>query len=276
MEILSSELFQHLHLRHQHDLDRIEGANTDVVVHGADFPAGYTVPTHIHKRTQLLCVFAGVVLVETERGRWMVPPGHALLIPPQLHHSVEMLSDVTMKSVYVTPAEESLVHQTPLVLEATDLTRSLLLEAIRLKDEEEQSRKAELVLTLLIAEILELNSRPLGLPFPSDRRLAALCRDFVTNPSPYARLDDWAAELAMSRRTFTRFFRVETGVSFVTWRQQASVFACLPRLAEGVPVTEVALEAGYENAAAFATMFRRMLGASPRSYVATSRSFARA
>ncbi len=251
----------------------IEGANGDVVVHGSAYPARYNVPRHLHRRTQLLCVFAGVVLVETERGRFMIPPGHALLIPPQFPHAVGMLSDVTMKSIYVTPAEEALVKDRPLVLEVTDLARSLLLEAIRLRDAMIESRKAELVQTLLIEEILALEERPLGLPFPSDRRLVGLCRDFMADPSPHARLDDWAHTLAMSRRAFTRFFRQETGVSFVAWRQQASVFACLPRLAEGVPVTSVALEAGYESAAAFTTMFRRVLGTAPRGYVTSGRSF---
>jgi AraC-like DNA-binding protein/quercetin dioxygenase-like cupin family protein len=263
------------HDRHVSDLNRIEGANGDVVVNGNEYPVRHTVPRHIHRRTQLLCVFAGVVLVETERGRFMVPPGHALLIPPQVPHSVEMLSDVTMKSVYVTAAQQKLVNDRPLVLEVTDLARSLVLEALRLQDDMIESRKAELVLTLLVEEILDLGERPLGLPFPNDRRLVALCRDFMAAPSPNARLDDWAEKLAMSRRTFTRFFRQETGISFVAWRQQASVFACLPRLAGGMPVTEVALDAGYESAAAFTTMFHRVLGTTPRSYIANGRSFDR-
>jgi len=275
METTSRQLRTDIDARHRRDLNWIEGANGDVVVKGTDYPALYTVPRHAHRRTQLLCVFSGVVLVETERGRFMIPPGHALLIPPQFPHAVEMLSDVAMKSIYVTPTKDKLVNDRPLVLEVTDLARSLLIEAIRLQAEMVENRKAELVQTLLIEEILELEQRPLGLPFPTDRRLASLCRDFVAAPSPNARLDHWAERLAMSRRTFTRFFREQTGISFVTWRQQASVFACLPRLAEGVAVTEVALEAGYENASAFTTMFRRVLGTTPRSYMATGRSFDR-
>jgi len=149
----------------------------------------------------------------------------------------------------------------------TDLARSLLLEAIRFREAPVGHRKAELVLSLLVEEIATLPERPLGLPFPSERRLTALCRDYLANPTPNARLDDWAEKLAMSRRTFTRQFRKETGISFTTWRQQASVFACLPQLAEGQPVTNVALEAGYESVAAFTTMFRRMLGTSPRTYM---------
>lgn len=259
--------------RHDRALARIEGANGDIFVHANSYPTGYLVPRHIHSRTQLLCAFAGVALVETDRGRFMIPPGHALLIPPRFPHAVEMLSGMEMKSVYVTPSLEVLVKDRPLVLEVTDLARSLLLEAIRLQGAMTGDRKAELVQTLLVEEIMALRERPLGLPFPLDGRLSALCAAFVSNPSPNARLDDWARELAMSRRTFTRFFRQETGVSFVTWRQQASVFACLPKLSDGLSVTEVALEAGYENAAAFTTMFRRVLGSPPRSYLGNGRSF---
>ena len=64
--------------------------------------------------------------------------------------------------------------------------------------------------------------------FPEDRRLAALCRGFLEDPSPHTNIDDWADRLGMSRRTFTRIFRRETGLSLSTWRQQACllVSAC--------------------------------------------------
>jgi AraC-like DNA-binding protein/quercetin dioxygenase-like cupin family protein len=256
------------------DLALINAANEDVIVLARDYPAGYHVPRHQHRHSQLWCAFAGVALVETEGGRFMIPPGHALLIPPGLPHAAEMLSAVAMKSVYVAAQHTELVAERPLVLEASDLARSLLIEALRMQAGMVTSRKAELVRTLLVEEILSLQERPLGLPFPADRRLAALCRNFLADPTPNIRLDDWAERLAMSRRTFTRFFRQQTGVSLVTWRQQASVLACLPHLAAGRSVTGIALEAGYESAAAFTTMFRRVLGTTPRSYVATGRSFA--
>jgi methylphosphotriester-DNA--protein-cysteine methyltransferase len=70
----------------------------------------------------------------------------------------------------------------------------------------------------------------------------------------------------MSRRTFTRTFHRQTGLPLSTWRQQALLFAALPRLADGEPVTRVALDLGYDSVPAFTTMFKRMLGAAPRSY----------
>ena len=75
----------------------------------------------------------------------------------------------------------------------------------------------------------------------------------------------------MSRRAFTRAFREATGLSLSIWRQQACLFTAVPRLADGEPVTSVALDLGYDSVAAFTTMFTRMLGASPRAYFARGR-----
>lgn len=270
MEKLTTARQRALDADHVRNLARMEQSNEDVLVHSSEIPGGYTVPPHRHRRTQFLCVFCGVVLVATGRGRWMIPPGHALLIPRGLEHSVEMYSDVSMRSVYIYSPEGRAAALEPTVLEVTDLARQLITEAVR-KGAMEDIGRGELVMALLLDEIGRLPERRLGLPFPESGRLAGLCRDFVARPSPAVKIDDWARRLNMSRRTFTRFFRQEMGVSFVTWRQQACLFACLPRLAAGEPVTRVALDAGYESVPAFTTMFKRMLGASPRAYL-TDRS----
>jgi AraC-like DNA-binding protein/quercetin dioxygenase-like cupin family protein len=252
---------------HIRNLSWMEQSNADVLVHSSDIPHGYVVPLHSHRRAQFLCVFSGVVLVATDRGRWMIPPGHALLIPRGLEHSVEMYSDVRMRSVYIYSPEGRAAALEPAVLEVTDLAHHLITEAIRHQPVSEEPGRSDLVMALLLDEIGRLPERPLGLPFPAGGRLTGLCREFVERPSPTAKIDDWARRLNMSRRTFTRFFREETGVSFVTWRQQACIFACLPRLADGEAVTNVALEAGYESVPAFTTMFKRMLGSAPRAYL---------
>ncbi|HVL07562.1 MAG TPA: helix-turn-helix domain-containing protein, partial [Burkholderiaceae bacterium] len=72
----------------------------------------------------------------------------------------------------------------------------------------------------------------------------------------------------MSRRSFTRLFRLQSGMSFGHWRQQACLLAALTRLAQGQPVTRVAMELGYSSPSAFTVAFRRALGASPSEYLA--------
>ena len=255
---------------HFRSLEWIEKANAPVLAIGRDYACGLTVPSHSHSRTQLWWARSGVVLVYTSEGRWMIPPGHALLVPAGIEHSAEMVSDVRMHSIYIPP--EASEARRPLVLEMSALVGSLIDELVGAGNEASSERRESLIMELLLTEIPRLNQRPLGLPFPRDRKLAALCRQFLEAPSASANIDAWAARMGISRRSFTRLFRQETGVSFVTWRQHACIFASLPRIADGEPITTVALDAGYENVAAFTTMFRRMLGAPPSVYLRDQRT----
>jgi AraC-like DNA-binding protein len=56
-------------------------------------------------------------------------------------------------------------------------------------------------------------------------------------------------------------------MTFMAWRQQACILVALPRLAAGEAVTSVAMDLGYDNPAAFTSMFRRSLGAPPHAYL---------
>jgi AraC-like DNA-binding protein/mannose-6-phosphate isomerase-like protein (cupin superfamily) len=233
------------------------------------YDAGDKVERHSHTRAQLLYARSGVVLVTSDQGRWMLPPEHALWIPPHVEHAVEMLGPVKMFSLYVEPAALPGLAAVVRVVGVTDLARELIIAAVQPKTDGSGEERLQLIMPLLLDVVSTLPERSLALPFPSDRRLAALCRRFVAHPTPDLVIDKWAKELSMSRRAFTRTFRRETGLSLSTWRQQACLFAALPRLAAGEAVTSVALDLGYESIPAFTTMFKRMLGSSPRSYLST-------
>ncbi|MGH6858906.1 MAG: AraC family transcriptional regulator [Phyllobacterium sp.] len=257
---------------HRMRLAWLEQADGDVFALATVYPSGYHIPDHHHSQSQLLHAITGVAMVTTKFGRWMVPPHHALWLPAGTEHAVDMLGDVAMHSVYVRPDAvdglKSHLHVTGL----TSLMDNLIREAVAIPGDAQPDARATFLMGLLLHEIPNLPERPLGLPFPEDRRLALLCRNFLKDPSPHTDIDHWADSLGMSRRTFTRMFRRETGVSLSTWRQQACLLAALPRLTEGEPVTSVALDLGYNSVPAFTTMFKRMLGVPPRHYLHSAAS----
>ena len=77
--------------------------------------------------------------------------------------------------------------------------------------------------------------------------------------------------MGASKRTLTRLFPAQTGITFRTWRhQQRRLLRALELLASGKNVTTVALELGYENTSAFIAMFRRCLGQTPTQYLGNS------
>jgi AraC-like DNA-binding protein len=79
-------------------------------------------------------------------------------------------------------------------------------------------------------------------------------------------LDQLARRHGAGRRTLERIFRGETGMSFGMWRQQARLLHSVSALAEGKPVTEAALDAGYASVSAYIAAFKRTFGCTPGSF----------
>jgi AraC-like DNA-binding protein len=55
-------------------------------------------------------------------------------------------------------------------------------------------------------------------------------------------------------------------MSFQQWQRQIRLLSGLIRLADGQPVTTVAMEVGYDSPSAFIAMFKRALGTTPSQY----------
>lgn len=238
-----------------------------VIARATDLPPGYVIAPHHHRRAQLLYGSTGAVLATTPEGAWMMPPERGLWIPAGTVHSVQTFGKVQTHSLYFEPGTPPGMPGQCQVLAIPPLMRALLAEAVRLPREYDEAGRDGALMALIQAELPRLPALPLALPLPREPALARRCRGFLARPTPHDRIEDWATALGMSRRSFTRAFRQQTGFSFVAWRQQACVLAALPRLAAGDPITTIALDLGYDNPAAFTAMFRRTLGAPPRAFL---------
>ncbi|MDE1995423.1 MAG: helix-turn-helix transcriptional regulator [Rhizobiaceae bacterium] len=235
-----------------------------LVALGNEYGDGFRVEPHQHRRAQLLYGYSGVVVVTTPSGTLVMPPQRGMWIPPGVTHSVRMLGDVSMRSVYIEPEAIATMPDHCQVVEVSPLLRALISEAVDIPVEYNPNDRSGALMTLLLHELASLKPLPLSLPLPYNPILAERCRDFLLNPTTHDTIDSWANRMSMSRRAFTRLFRQETGLSFVEWRQQACLHAALPRLVAGDPVTTVAFDLGYKNPAAFTSMFKRTFGYAPR------------
>jgi len=249
---------------------KLEASNRQIVPHMGEYQREYLVPPHRHSWAQFIYAEIGVFMMITSEGRWIVPPGHGFWVPAGVEHSMQTTGYVSIRAIYIKNGVLPNLPETIRVVGMSNLMRCLIEEAVHLAVEEEPPADSRdgLVMALIREEMGRLPEKPLGLPMPGDPKLASLCRQFLDQPTPHAPIDSWADAMAMSRRAFTRAFRRETGLSLSAWRQQACLFAALPRLAGGEPVTSVAIDLGYDSVAAFTTMFRRLLGAPPSKYLA--------
>lgn len=237
-----------------------------IIALGTDYPDGHVIAAHRHDRDQLLYGMTGVLMASTPQGAWMMPPQRGMLIPAGVIHEVRLFGDVKMRSLYLRPDRLGDTDNQCKVVGISSLMRHLLIEAVTVPPEYDMAGRDGALMTLIEYEIKRLPVLPLSLPLPEQAGLREKCRAFLASPTPHETIDDWCHHLGMSRRSFTRQFRKETGSSFVEWRQQACILAALPRLAAGEAVTTIAMDLGYDNPAAFSNMFKRILGASPRDY----------
>jgi len=232
-----------------------------------EFADGARIAPHTHERAQLIFAARGVMTILTAQGAWVVPPQRALWVPAGTVHEIRMAGAVSMRTLYVrADAERGRLPAAIRVIAVSPLLRELILRACGLPALYDEAGAAGRLMALMLDEIAALPSLALDLPMPRDARLLALCHRLRADPGDARTLDDWAREAGASARTLARLFQKETSLSFVDWRQQARLLAAMARLAEGQPITRIALDLGYDSPSAFAAMFKRSLGTPPSRY----------
>lgn len=246
------------------DYQRVPNA---VVAMPKDFAPGFEIAPHSHYRAQLIYATAGTMRVATADGVWVVPPQRAVWMPSGVRHGIVMQGAVTMRTLYLKPDTAAFMPPACHVLPVSPLLRELIVRATELPVRYDEAGPGGHIVALILAELRGLQSLPLQLPMPRDRRLVGICQALLDAPGDQRPLEAWAHTVNVSARTLARRFHSETGLSFGAWRQQARVLEAMGRLGGGQPVTQVALDLGYESVSAFSAMFRRAAGVSPRLYL---------
>jgi AraC-like DNA-binding protein len=236
------------------------------------YQRGDTDPEHHHIEGQLLFATRGVMLVETEGHRWVIPPQRALWLPPLHIHSYTLLSQTDLRAVYFSTSlmaectnftKSDQVH----VIHATALVKELIAGLFSVEYSGANQRKMALLLLEILSEASPLAAE---LPMPKDERLFCAARELLVGHRWEASLSDLAFIASMSERTFSRLFIKDTGFSFRNWKQRARICASLDLLANGIPIKQVAYQLGFSCPAAFTAAFRSILGLTPRHFLPSS------
>jgi AraC-like DNA-binding protein len=234
-----------------------------------EYPPNSYDPPHSHKRGQLVYAISGVLVCTTHDATFVVPPQRALWVPSGVVHEARTRGHVSLRTLYLDDVVTRELPRTCMTIEVSTLLRELIVEATRIPIEYDQNSRDGRVMTLIVDEIRAAPPTPLHVPMPRHAQLVRICHTILKDPAQNDVLDDWAVAAGMSRRTFTRIFRSETGVTFATWRQNVRLIEAMSRLSTGQSVTAVALDVGYNSPSAFTAMFRRAFGVPPRQYFGT-------
>ncbi len=204
--------------------------NFPLRVHLRHPPANAAIHPHRHNWGQIVCPQSGTIRVHSKNTAWVVPTFRAVWIPPGTMHAVSVIGHVEFFALYIHHTASPMPRHRCAVVEVSDLMRALMASLAR---ETSSAKSSTLKSKLLLEEFRSASHLPMGLPFPADPRLLALCEAIMDEPAEAKTLREWGPVVGASERTLARLFRTELGTSFGAWRRQARLARAAGLLAQG-------------------------------------------
>ncbi|MFE0156426.1 AraC family transcriptional regulator [Nonomuraea sp. NPDC050547] len=235
-----------------------------IVVGHFPLSSGEWIPPHTHTHHQIAWTRRGVVGVAVGDSYWVLPPTVALWIPAGVEHRTGATRDAVLCGLYLAPERCALDWPEPTPVGVDGLLAHLFTYLGRDDLADGPRLRAEAVVLDLLRPLPAL---PIDVPRPREERVRAVADALIADPADARGLEAHARAAGVSRRTLTRLFVQDTGMSFERWRTHLRLRAALPLLAEGRPVSAVARAVGYATASAFLAAFRRTVGTSPGRYL---------
>ncbi len=226
----------------------------------------HALTTHAHDWDQLTYAAAGVLRVSTADASWVVPPHRAVWVPAGIAHAEQMFAPVSVRTLYFAPRIAKTLPRECCTLNISSLLRELILHVSRLGALDRRTPMHARLIGVLLDQMITVSEVPLQLPLPRDPRALRFAALLQTRPGDTATVAVLSRRVGASRRTIERVFAHETGMTVAEWRRRLRLLHAVRLLAEGEPVTTVALEIGYSSVSAFISVFKKAFGSTPKHF----------
>jgi AraC-like DNA-binding protein len=245
---------------------------SQITSHAFDYTPGHAIPMHFHDRDQLVYAACGVMTVSTSDGTWIVPAHRAVWIPARKPHKIAMSGVVAMRTLYLRQGTAKTLPRECCVVNVPPLLKDLILHACELRFLSRRNKRQRHVLDLIVDQLETIQMVTLRLPNPLDERARRVAELLLADPGDRRPLKHFCRLAGASKRNIERLFLKDVGMSLGRWRQQSRLTHALQLLAQGVTVTNAALDSGYSTPSSFISMFRKVLGTTPARYFKTGTS----
>jgi len=233
----------------------------------------YSRDWHANKDSRLIYIDSGALYLESKSITTLVAAKHAIWIP--LNQQVKLESKTTEIKLYILSFDNEQMLDEPIknveIFPMQSLGQKLILKLVEWEQLSSEMSELEtaslLVIRLLIPQWVQAKI-PLLLPASNHPKLSPALSYVRENIQAHVALDDVAKFCSMSKRTLTRLFQQELGISFSTYIRLARITLALEMFNEsGASVSRVAFEVGYESITAFSNTFRLFVGVRPQEYL---------
>jgi AraC-like DNA-binding protein len=235
-----------------------------------DYRKGVRLGAHMHREAQLVYAAKGTMQVTTPKGRWLVPPDRAVWVPARLEHSIDVLADIQMRTLYFDLAWLAREQRSEsLKVEFVVRVSRLLHESIlALFDGRDEPDRTDLLIRLAMLELHQAEDPATFIPLPHEARCRRAAELVLADPAETHDIADLARAVGTSARTLSRLFSAETQLSFKSWCQRARIASAIERLSmhPDVSVKQLAADLGYASFPAFSHAFRQVTGKTPTEF----------
>jgi AraC-like DNA-binding protein len=237
------------------------------------YEKGVRLDTHMHREAQLIYAAKGTMQVTTPKGRWLVPPDRAVWVPARLEHSVDVLADIEMRTLYFDLAwlareDRSDSLDAEFVVRVSQLLQQAILALFDCRNNPDRT---ELLVRLTMLELHHAEDSTTFIPLPQEPRCRRAADIVLGDPTGSHEIEMLAREVGTSARTLSRLFSSETQLSFKSWCQRARIAAAIEKLSmdANVSVKQLASDLGYASFPAFSHAFRQVTGKTPTKFAGT-------
>lgn len=222
--------------------------------------------SHQHDTGQLFLMQTGSLAFYCPKGYWLIPCQKAGWVPPCTEHGAKWYEPINATSIHIPLKVCKNLPPEPCVFEPSTLFINIIEAMDSVVTSEYSEQRLKHLAQVLIDLLSEIQPTPFYIPLPNDSKLTSITQQIIENPAIEKSLDDWAAEVNLSRRTLTRHFKQKVGLSLGQWIHQVKVIKACELLSKGDTVTSVAFSLGFNQVSVFTTLFKKQLGITPKQF----------
>ena len=221
---------------------------------------------HNHKCGQLLYASKVVIQIITSEGRYILPSGQALWLPPYIEHQILCRYGANFYNVHIDPPYCNPLGPRVYSFNVQPLLKELILSMCQWAKDYEMTGERQRLFDVLLDLLKAAPNTGMFMPSINDKRLSPILEAFSANSCDKRTLEEWAHIVGASSRTLNRLFNYYFGFGFSKWKQKFKIIQSLDLLSDGYSTQAIASTLGYESSSAFICAFKKYLGCSPGSY----------
>ena len=223
---------------------------------------------HMHDMHQFQYAFEGMIEIEDEIARYLVPHQYAAWIPAGTRHRTRLQGGGS-GSVFLRKEMIEAEGDHMRIIRVPPLMREMILESMRwprIEGYSDETGNSFFTTFALLSQEWLTNTTDLVLPTSSDPRIGKII-DFTVHHLDNVTLDGVCKNVAMSPRTLRRRFADKMGISWEEFRLRCRIFKAIELLEEStLSILEIATQVGYKSQSAFAKSFKTLLNDTPTAY----------